>query len=210
MDKDIYILGVGHNTIVYIDLVESCGYHVSGLFHYEKGRKGEKYFGHEIIGDEEELFSSDLSGKLFAISVGDNEIRATIYEKIISCGGYVPTLIHPTAVVSKYVELGDGVVIHANSVVSPDVVIGDNSVVSSNDLVTHGSRIGKHCFIASNVVLGAYVNMHDYGFVGSGATVISGKVSYLGSKSLVGAGAVVTKSVEANERVAGNPAKRIG
>lgn len=26
MNKEIYILGVGHNTPVYIDLVESCGY----------------------------------------------------------------------------------------------------------------------------------------------------------------------------------------
>ena len=33
--KDIYILGVGCNTVVYIDLVESCGYRVVGLYHYE-------------------------------------------------------------------------------------------------------------------------------------------------------------------------------
>lgn len=207
--EDIYILGVGHNTIVYIDLVESCGYHVAGLYHYENGRKGEIYFGHEIIGDEDELFSSDLSGKLFAISVGDNEIRSSIYDKIILCGGCVPTIVHPTAVVSKYAELGKGVIIHANSVVSPDVVIEEDSVISSNDLITHGSRVGKHCFIASNVVVGAYVNMQDYVFIGSGATIISGKVSYLGTRSLIGAGAVVTKNVGANERVAGNPAKKI-
>ena len=31
--KDIYILGVGCNTVVYIDLVESCGYRVVGLYH---------------------------------------------------------------------------------------------------------------------------------------------------------------------------------
>lgn len=102
-------------------------------------------------------FLQNLLGKQFAISVGDNEIRSSLYEKIIMLGGSIPTLIHPSAVVSRYAQLGRGVVIHANSVVSPDVVIGDNSVVSSNDLITHGSSIGRHCFVASNVVVGAYV-----------------------------------------------------
>lgn len=106
-------------------------------------------------------------------------------------------------------QLGNGIVVHANSVVSPDVIIGDDSIVSSNDLITHGSRMGKHCFVASNVVLGANVHMCDYAFVGSGATIISSKVSYIGRGAIVGAGAVVTKNVEADACVAGNPARCI-
>ncbi|OKZ12076.1 MAG: transferase [Bacteroides oleiciplenus] len=207
--KDIYILGVGCNTVVYIDLVESCGYRVVGLYHYEEGRTGEIYFGHKIIGSNEELFSLDLSGKQFAISVGDNKIRSSLYNKILYKGGVVPTIIHPSAIVSKYAQLGSGIVVHANSVVSPDVIIGDDSIVSSNDLITHGSRMGKHCFVASNVVLGANVHMCDYAFVGSGATIISSKVSYIGRGAIVGAGAVVTKNVEADACVAGNPARCI-
>ncbi|RHL07438.1 MULTISPECIES: NeuD/PglB/VioB family sugar acetyltransferase [Bacteroides] len=207
--KDIYILGVGHNTVVYIDLIEKCGYHVAGLYHYEKGRTGELYFGYKIVGTHDELFTSDLSGKQFAISVGDNEIRSRLYNKLRDNAGIIPTLVHPSAIVSRYAQLGQGVIIHANSVISPDVIIGDDSVVSSNDLITHGSRMGAHCFIASNVVLGAYVTMQDYAFIGSGATIISGKVSYIGKGALIGAGAVVTKNVEPNKRVAGNPAREI-
>lgn len=209
MDKNIYILGVGRNTAVYIDLVESCGYNVAGLYHFEEGRTGEIYFGQQIKGCNDDLFSSSLLGKQFAISVGDNEIRSSLYEKIITLGGSIPTLMHPSAVISRYAQLGRGVVIHANSVISPDVIIGDDSIVSSNDLITHGSSIGRHCFVASNVVVGAYVAMHDYAFIGSGATIISGKVSYIGTRAFVGAGAVVTKSVESNQRVAGNPAREI-
>ena len=104
-NKDINILGVGHNTIVYIDLVESCGYNVAGLFHFEQGRTGENYFGHEIVGTNEELFLSDISGKLFAISVGNNQIRSELYSRILSLGGLVPTIIHPSAVVSKYAKI---------------------------------------------------------------------------------------------------------
>ena len=70
--KDIYILGVGCNTVVYIDLVESCGYRVVGLYHYEEGRTGEIYFGHKIIGSNEELFSLDLSCLLYTSDAADD------------------------------------------------------------------------------------------------------------------------------------------
>lgn len=202
-------MGVGHNTIVYIDLAEQCGYRVAGLYHYVPGREGETYFGHTIVGCNDDLFRQDLTGKCFAISVGDNHIRADIYHKILASGGEVPVLVHPAAVVSKYAQIGQGVIVHANSVVSPDVVIGDDSVISSNDMIAHGSRVEEHCFIASNVVLGAYVTMQDYAFIGSGATVISGKVETIGRNAIVGAGAVVTKTVASGVRVAGNPAREI-
>ncbi|WP_322933477.1 NeuD/PglB/VioB family sugar acetyltransferase [Bacteroides sp. CG01] len=210
MNREIYVLGVGHNTSVYLDLVEACGYTIKGLYHYNDERVGELDHGYPILGSFDDLFSlNSLEGMNFALSQGDNKIRANIFEKIIEKKGNVPTLIHPSAIVSKYAQVGNGVIIHANSVISPDVVIGDDSVISSNDLITHGSKIRTHCFVASNVVLGANVDMHDFAFIGSGAVVISGKVSSIGRRALIGAGAVVTKNVGANECVAGNPAKFI-
>lgn len=205
--RNIYVLGVGHNTIVTIDLAESCDYTIAGLYHYQNERMGEMYFGHRIIGCNEELFTQDLHGKNFAISVGSNDIRADLFNKIIERGGNVVTLIHPSAVVSKYSKIGNGVCIHALSVVAPDTVIGDDCVISHNDLVTHGVRMGNHCFLASNIVLGAYTVMRDYAFIGSGATIVSAKAKELGCHSLVGAGAVVIKPIPDNAVVVGNPAK---
>lgn len=205
--KSIYVLGVGHNTIVTIDLAESCNYTIAGLYHYQNERTGDMYFGHRIIGCNEELFTQNLYGKNFAISVGNNDIRADLFNKIKERGGNIVTLIHPTAVVSKYSQLGDGVCIHALSVVAPDTVIGDDCVISHNDLVTHGVRMGNHCFMASNIVLGAYTVMRDYAFIGSGATIVSAKAKELGEHSLVGAGAVVIKPIPDNAVVVGNPAK---
>lgn len=207
MGKNIFVLGVGHNTIVTIDLAEACGYTIGGLYHYTEGRTGEIYFGHKIIGSNNELFAHNLTGMKFAISVGDNDVRADLFNKIIERGGDVVTLIHPTAVVSKYAQLGKGATVHALSVIAPDTVLGDDCVVSHNDLVTHGVRMGNHCFMASNIVLGAYTVMKDFAFIGSGATVISAKAAELGNHAYIGAGAVVTKPVEDGAVVAGNPAK---
>lgn len=46
MNKEIYILGVGHNTSVYIDLAEACGYEIKGLYHYNGDRTGDIEHGY--------------------------------------------------------------------------------------------------------------------------------------------------------------------
>ena len=90
-----------------------------------------------------------------------------------------------------------------------DVIIGDNSVLSYNVSITHSTTIGNHCYIAFGAMIGAYVNIADFAFIGIGANIISGKVDMIGYNAYVGAGALVTHSVEKNTVVAGSPAKII-
>lgn len=206
-NKDIYILGVGHNTIVTIDLAEACGYRIAGLYHYEKTRVGEYYFGHKIVGTNEDLFEKDLSDKNFAISVGNNIIRSELFNNLINKGGNIPNLIHPSAVVSKYSKFGRGLQVHALCVIDPDVIIGDDCMISDGSIVNHSVVMNNHCFVACNVVVGAYTKVNDFSFIGSGATLISGKACSIGYNSIIGAGAVVTKPVKDNIVVVGNPAK---
>lgn len=207
--KDIYILGVGHNTVVYIDLAEACGYNIKGLYHYNDERTGEDYFGYKIVGSFNDLYSKkNLVGMNFALSQGDNLIRSELFNKIIELGGEIPTLIHPSATVSKRAKLGYGVVIHINAVVHPDTTIGDNTVLSYNTSITHSSKVGNHCYFASSSFLGAYTIVEDFVFMGIGAKSISGKVDRIGHHSYIGANALLTKSVEPMCTMVGSPAKK--
>jgi len=175
-DKDIYILGVGRNTEVFIDLAESCGFNPIGLYHYNEERQGELIHGVRIIGSNDSLFlNNSLTGKQFAISVGDNTIRAKIAAEILKKGGILPVLIHPSAVVSKYARLENGVIIHANAVVQAGAIIGFNSVVSFNASVTHSSVVGNHCYLAAHAHVGAYVRISDHVLIGQGAVIVSSK-----------------------------------
>lgn len=208
--KDMYILGVGHNTPVFIDLAEACGYNIKGLYHYEEGRTGEIDHGYKILGSFDDLWRMpSLENMYFALSQGDNAIRKDVFDKILSKGGNVPTLVHPKADVSRFAKLGKGTIVHIGSVVHPDVVIGDNTIISYNSSITHSSQIGDNCYLALGTLVGAYVKIEDNVFIGIGANLISGKVDRVGHDSYIGAGALVTKSVEPYTVVAGFPAKVI-
>lgn len=208
--KEIYILGVGNNTPVLIDLVEACGYKVGGLYHYDHRRNGEVVFGHVIRGTHEELFHGDsIEGKLYAVSVGDNRIRHDLSQKLRSRGGIVPTLIHPHALVSPYAEIGEGVIIHAGAILQASCKVGRDTVVSYQVSVAHSSEVKHACFLSTKSTIGAYITLAEYAFVGMGAVLVSGKLERAGVSSVIGAGSVVISDVADSEVVCGNPARKL-
>ncbi len=207
--NEIYALGVGHNTPVAIDLAEACGYTVVGLFHYNDERTGEIDHGIKILGSFSDLFEKgDLSNMNFLLTMGDNQIRTDISNKILALGGNVPTLIHPNAVISKFAKISDiGVYISPFTYVQADSEIGCNSVLLSHVNVSHNTKIGNSCFIAGGSIIGAYTNVEDYVFVGQGVLTISAKVSKIGSCSYIGARSLITKDVPQRAVMVGSPAK---
>lgn len=212
MNKEMYALGVGHNTPVFIDLALDCGHEIAGLYHYNSDRTGEMDHGFPILGSFDDLFSvGSLAGKSFLLTMGDSTIRMELVKKIIEQGGSVPTLIHPSAVISKYAKISDtGVYISAFTYVQADSTVGENTVLLSHVNISHNTHVGCGCFIAGGSVVGAYTNVEDYVFIGQGALSISGKVSTIGEGAYIGARSLLTKNVPAYAVVAGSPARIIG
>lgn len=207
--KEIYALGVGHNTSVFIDLAEACGYTVVGLFHFNDERTREVDHGLEILGSFENLFAKgNLSGMSFLLTMGDNKIRTDISNKIISLGGNVPSLIHPTATISRFAEISPiGVYISPYTYVQADSSIGMNTILLSHVNISHTTHIGNSCFIAGGATIGAYTTMEDFVFVGQGALSISAKTKHIGHHAFIGARSLLTRDVPANVVVAGSPAR---
>lgn len=63
--------------------------------------------------------------------------------------------------------------------------------------------------VGPKALIGAFVHVSSLAFIGQASVLVSRKVKDVGSNALVGAGAVVTKSVEECHVVVGQPAKTI-
>lgn len=211
MSKEIYALGVGHNTPVFLDLAMACGFSIAGLYHYNDERTGEVDHKYVVFGSFDDLLSRDsLEGMAFVLTMGDNTIRKDLSEQIIKKGGQVPTLIHPSAVISAFAKISDiGVYISPFTYVQADSSIGSNTVLLSHVNISHTTHIGNNCFIAGGATVGAYTEVGDNVFIGQGALSISGKVKTIGNNAYIGARALLTKDIPANSVVSGSPARII-
>jgi len=206
--KGFYILGVGANTPVYIELLEDLDLEILGLYHFEEGRTGENVLGYPIVGSNPELLDNgDLSDYSFALSMGDNEIRCGLAQQIRCRGGQLPKLVSPHATVSRYARLEDGVVVPTNATIQPSVTIAADSVIAVNATVAHDAVLDEGCWVAGNAYVGAYVHLCRKAFVGVSATILPKQGRMIGENAVVGAGAVVTKDVPAGATVIGNPAR---
>ncbi len=196
--KEIFALGVGHNTPVFIDLAEACGYTIKGLYHYDSSRTGIENYGFKVLGSFDDLFDTDsLVGNNYLLTMGDSNIRKELLEKIIAKGGKVPSLIHPTSIVSRFASISDnGVYIGPFTYVQANSLIGENTVLLSHVNISHDTIVGRGVFIAGGCMIGAYTVIEDFAFIGQHVTSISGKVQKIGHNSYVGAGAVLTSEVK--------------
>lgn len=209
--KQMYALGIGRNTAVFLDLALTCGYTIAGLYHYNDERTGEEDHGYQIIGSFDDIWAMpSLQGMNFMLTMGDIKIRKALAERILSKGGTIPTLIHPSSVISRFAEVSEvGVAIFPFTFIQSNSKVADGSVILSHVNISHNVTVGKYCFIAGGAMIGAYTELEELVLIGQGATTISGKVSRIGRESCIGAMSLVTKSVAPSSVIAGIPAKPI-
>jgi sugar O-acyltransferase (sialic acid O-acetyltransferase NeuD family) len=118
-----------------------------------------------------------------------------------------PTLIHPSVVRSKRVELGEGVVVTAGNILTTEICLGDFVMLNLMCTVGHDTRIGEFSTVSPGVNVSGNVHIGQGCDVGTGAKLIQG--IGIGEWSVVGAGAVVSRSLPANCTAVGVPAKVI-
>jgi acetyltransferase EpsM len=118
------------------------------------------------------------------------------------------TLIHPTAVVSKFAQVGYGVAIQPFVSVGPNVVLKNHIQIYSQALIGHNSHLDNYTYIANNACVGANVHLKEGAYLGTNCTTLENVI--IGTWSLAGIGSVVIRDIPDYTIVVGNPSKVIG
>lgn len=159
---------------------------------------------HEIMGVAVQKNTiSDFDQKVI-ISIGNNRARKIISERYPF---YYQKVIHPTAVISSFSQIGAGTVIMAQAAVNAAAEIGRHCIINTGAVVEHDCKVGDYVHISPNAALAGNVEVGDGAHIGIGASVIQGV--RIGKWAVVGAGTVVIKDVPDFATVVGNPGKVI-
>lgn len=210
MNNEIFLLGVGHATPIFIELAEACGYTVKGLYHYNDERTGEMNHGFPILGSFDGLYQQNLTGKMFVLTMGNMSIKEEVSKRLLEKGATLPTLIHPSASISRFAKVSPcGVLIDKCCEVQSDASVEEGSVCWTGVVVCHNTTLKPYTFCGPCSLVGAFIKVGRRAFIGQRALLISGKVESVGEDATIGAGAVVTKPVKDNTIMIGNPAREL-
>lgn len=210
--KKIVIIGASGHAKVVADIILSRKRDlnekieiVAFLDDNYKNLKYKEIFGISIVGGLDKIEYFNKENYYFVIGIGNNYIREKIFEQHSKLSYY--TAIHPKAVISEEVLIGEGTVIMANVVVNAYSVIGKQCILNTASIIEHDNKLKDYVHVSPNTILCGEVSVNNRSWIGAG-TVIKQQVS-IGKNVMVGAGSVIIRDVENNCTVVGNPGKII-
>lgn len=207
-NKIILVGGGGHCHSV-IECIESLAeYKIHGIIDI-KEKVGTEVLGYKVIGTDEDLAEIIKNGFGVLITLGhlgSDNLRKKYIKMLKELGGWSPKIIASSAHVSRYAQIGEGVVIHHGSFVNANCSIGDHSIINSSAVVEHDVSLGENTHIAPGAIVNGDVTIFENVFVGSGAVIKQG-ISVV-ANTTIGAGAFANKDIVEQGVYLGVPAKK--
>jgi sugar O-acyltransferase (sialic acid O-acetyltransferase NeuD family) len=141
----------------------------------------------------------------FVAAFGNAELRLSTLSTAAKFGYELTTVVHPSAVVSQFTDIGPGTVVIGGAVINVGCKLDRGCIVNTGATVDHDCMLGEGVHICPGAHLAGNVKVGSRSWFGIGAVAKQG-VS-IGVGVTVGAGAVVIKDVPDGTTVVGNPAQ---
>lgn len=197
---EIFLFGAGGHAAVVLDLCETLGIGVSGI--YDDISSSLKNFPkYPFLGKICDL-PQEFSGPSI-IAIGNNQVRQKISKQFPFCEWV--SLVHPSAQIGTGVKIGRGAVIFAGSVVQARAKVGDHVIVNTSATVDHDCIIDDFAHIAPGCNLSGNVRIGEGSLMGVGSCSVPNME--IGEWSIVGAGGVVVSNIPPGSTAVGVPAK---
>ena len=209
MEAICVVLGGGGHARSLIDVLQSIGQtKLYGVLDVDQGRWGSSLCGVSVLGGDELLEELVVDGvNCFVVGLGgtgDNSPRKRLFRLGISFNLRPLTVMHSSAVCSRFSSVGSGTQLFPGSIVNAGVELGANVIVNSGAIVEHDCVIGDHVHVSTGARIASTVRVGEGAHIGVGATVKQSLC--IGEDAIVGAGSVVVKNVHPCSVVAGVPA----
>lgn len=158
-----------------------------------------------VIGNSEQLLSDHNLYQGVIVAIGNNLIRLEKVNQLEAKLANLVSLIHPSAVVSKYAKFALGSVVMANAVINPFVSIGKACIVNSGATIDHDCVLADAVHVSPGANLAGGVTVGTCSWIGAGAAVR--QLVSIGDNVVVGLGAAVVTDLVSDNQFVGVPAK---
>ena len=201
MNQNVIIIGAsGHGRVV-ADIVRCAGDCVLGFL--DDRTDITQWVGAPLLGPVSD-YVKYLDTPMI-IAIGSQDIRQRIAETLKDVCWY--TAIHPQAVIAADASVGIGSAVMAGCIINSGAEVGQHCIINTGAIIEHDCRIADYAHISVGAKVAGTVCIGKKTWLGIGS-VISNNLSVC-DNSIVGAGAVVVRSITEPGTDVGVPVRRI-
>ena len=161
--KPLILIGGGGHCKSVVDVAESAGYTILGIFDRPE-EVGKKVLDYEIIGTDDDIVKY-VDQAEFTVTVGQiksPDLHIKLYKMIEQAEGTLATKVTPTAHVSKHAQLDAETVVMHQTVINVDGKIRKGFITT--DAILNGcASIADGVFLDSQSVINQCVKMERGG-----------------------------------------------
>lgn len=145
------------------------------------------------------------------VIIGSPSARRALVERVSEAGGRFASLYRIAGPIARDVVVGEGTMILPYASIGAAAVLGRHVHVMPLVSIDAQCRIGDFTTLCPSSTVYGRVVVEDGAFIGVGARIVNDSDGLLtiGAGAMISAGAVVTHSVGAGRKVAGNPAQEL-
>jgi sugar O-acyltransferase (sialic acid O-acetyltransferase NeuD family) len=193
--KKIILVGGGGHCKSCIDVIENENkYKIIGIIDKKK-----KFLLNYKVFTESYLNKRLIKNNYSLVTVGhikNYKLRVKLFNKIKNLGFRIPSIISPSAYISKHSVIGQGTIVMHGAIINAGAVIGNNCIINTNSLIEHDVAIGDHTHISTEATINGGVVIGNKVFIGS-RSIIKDNIS-IGNCSIVGSGLYIKKNLKKN------------
>jgi sugar O-acyltransferase (sialic acid O-acetyltransferase NeuD family) len=200
--------GFGREVKMLIDQINRHELKYEFLGYYDDGFPiGTTINNNLVLGSVDDLAKNDEIISV-VVAIGAPEIKRKIVEKLTRSTINFPTLVHPSVLIGdEFVTIGNGCIVCAGTIITCNIDIKDFVILNLMCTVGHDTVIGSYASFMPSVNISGEVIIQEEVYVGTGAKIIN--QLEIGRQTIVGAGAVVSKTLPEKCTAVGIPAKPI-